>query len=45
MVIHPIHKFGTKELKDKYLEDLMKGEIIGCFGLTEPNVGSDPANM
>lgn len=45
LVIHPIHKFGTKELKDKYLPELMAGEAVGCFGLTEPNVGSDPSSM
>lgn len=45
LVIHPIHTFGTKEQKDKYLPGLISGEKVGCFGLTEPNSGSDPASM
>ena len=45
LVIHPIHTFGSKELKDKYLPKLMTGELIGCFGLTESDAGSDPASM
>ncbi|OCH93468.1 acyl-CoA dehydrogenase NM domain-like protein [Obba rivulosa] len=45
LVMHPINEYGTKEQKDKYLSRLAKGEIIGCFGLTEPNHGSDPASM
>ena len=40
-----IEEFGTKEQKDKYLEKAGKGELIGCFGLTEPNHGSDPGSM
>merc|ERR1719158_2110883 len=45
LVMHPIHEFGTEELKQKYLPRLATGEIVGCFGLTEPNAGSDPAGM
>ena len=45
LVMHPIYTFGTKEQKEKYLPKLAKGELIGCFGLTEPNHGSDPSSM
>ncbi len=45
LVMVPINEFGTEELKKKYLPKLAKGELIGCFGLTEPNHGSDPASM
>jgi glutaryl-CoA dehydrogenase len=45
LVMHPIYKFGTKEQKEKYLPELAKGNIVGCFGLTEPNHGSDPSSM
>jgi len=45
LVMHPINEFGTKEQKEKYLPDLAKGKIVGCFGLTEPNHGSDPSGM
>ncbi|GAA5947620.1 hypothetical protein JCM3765_001005 [Sporobolomyces pararoseus] len=45
LVMHPINAFGSKELKEKYLPKLAKGELIGCFGLTEPDHGSDPAGM
>lgn len=45
LVMHPIHKFGTQEQKEKYLPKLASGEFIGCFGLTEPDSGSDPAGM
>jgi butyryl-CoA dehydrogenase len=41
----PIFKYGTEEQKKKYLPKLTSGEWIGCFGLTEPNAGSDPASM
>ncbi len=45
LVIHPIHAYGSEEQKDKYLPGLVSGELIGCFGLTEPDAGSDPAGM
>ncbi|WP_321396186.1 acyl-CoA dehydrogenase [Emcibacter sp.] len=45
LVMHPIHEFGTEEQKQKYLPKLATGEYVGCFGLTEPNAGSDPAGM
>ena len=45
LVIHPIEKFGNDHIKNKYLSRLYSGESIGCFGLTEPNSGSDPASL
>ena len=45
LVIHPINEFGSKYQKDKYLTDLINGNKIGCFGLTESEAGSDPASM
>lgn len=45
LVMFPIDAFGTTEQKEKYLPKLASGEIIGCFGLTEPNHGSDPEGM
>ena len=45
LVMHPIHTFGTEEQRMKYLPKLASGEWVGCFGLTEPNSGSDPASM
>ncbi|CEQ41337.1 SPOSA6832_03033 [Sporobolomyces salmonicolor] len=45
LVMHPINAFGSEELKEKYLPRLAKGELVGCFGLTEPDHGSDPAGM
>lgn len=45
LVINPIEKFGSDELKKKYLDKLYLGNYIGCFGLTEPDAGSDPAGM
>ncbi|KAF8653310.1 hypothetical protein AX16_004010 [Volvariella volvacea WC 439] len=45
LVMHPINEFGTDAQKEKYLPRLAKGEIVGAFGLTEPNHGSDPASM
>jgi len=45
LVMHPIYTFGTEEQKQKYLPKLATGEWIGCFGLTEPDHGSDPSGM
>lgn len=45
LVMYPIWKFGDEEQRKKYLPKLASGEIIGCFGLTEPNHGSDPGSM
>jgi len=45
LVMLPIYKFGSAEQKERFLPDLAKGNLIGCFGLTEPNHGSDPSNM
>ena len=45
LCMFPIHAFGSEEQKLKYLPRMAKGELIGCFGLTEPHGGSDPANM
>ena len=45
LVMYPIWKFGTEEQKMKYLPRLATGEIMGCFGLTEPNHGSNPGGM
>lgn len=45
LVMYPIYSFGSEEQKNKYLPGLAKGELIGCFGLTEPNHGSDPSGM
>jgi glutaryl-CoA dehydrogenase len=45
LVMHPIHEFGSEEQRRKYLPKLACGEWIGCFGLTEPDHGSDPAGM
>jgi len=45
LVMHPINKFGTEEQKQQYLPKLATGEYIGCFGLTEPDHGSDPGGM
>eukprot|EP00002_Diphylleia_rotans_P036241 TRINITY_DN796_c0_g1_i2.p1 TRINITY_DN796_c0_g1~~TRINITY_DN796_c0_g1_i2.p1 ORF type:complete len:424 (+),score=95.90 TRINITY_DN796_c0_g1_i2:68-1339(+) len=45
LVMHPIHAYGTEEHRQKYLPKLAKGELIGSFGLTEPDHGSDPAGM
>ncbi len=45
LVMHPINKFGSEAQKQKFLPGLATGELIGCFGLTEPDAGSDPAGM
>lgn len=45
LVMYPISVFGTEEQKERFLPKLATGEIIGCFGLTEPDHGSDPASM
>ena len=45
LVMYPIYKFGTEEQRQKYLPKLATGEWIGCFGLTEPDAGSDPGSM
>ena len=45
LVMYPIYRFGSEEQKQKYLPKLGSGEFIGCFGLTEPNHGSDPSSM
>ncbi len=45
LVMHPIFTYGTEAQKRKYLPKLASGEWVGCFGLTEPNHGSDPASM
>ena len=45
LVMHPIHAYGTEEQRRKYLPRLATGEIVGCFGLTEPDHGSDPGGM
>jgi glutaryl-CoA dehydrogenase len=45
LVMYPIWAFGTEAQKDKYLPKLRTGEWVGCFGLTEPDAGSDPASM
>jgi glutaryl-CoA dehydrogenase len=43
--MHPIYTYGTEAQRMKYLLKLASGEWVGCFGLTEPNSGSDPASM
>ncbi|QYX55373.1 acyl-CoA dehydrogenase [Roseovarius sp. SCSIO 43702] len=45
LVMYPIYAYGTEEQRQKYLPKLATGEFIGCFGLTEPDAGSDPAGM
>ena len=45
LVMYPIHAYGSAEQKAKYLPGLASGKLIGCFGLTEPDAGSDPAGM
>jgi glutaryl-CoA dehydrogenase len=45
LCMYPIHAFGTEEQKNKYLPDMAQGKLIGCFGLTEPDFGSNPGDM
>ena len=45
LVMYPIWKFGSDEQKEKFLPKLASGEMMGCFGLTEPDHGSDPGGM
>lgn len=45
LCMYPIHAYGSQEQKEKYLPRMARGEVIGCFGLTEPQGGSDPASM
>ncbi len=45
LVMHPIYAYGSEEQRKKYLPKLASGEMVGCFGLTEPDAGSDPGSM
>jgi len=45
LAMHPIHAYGTEEQREKYLPRMASGELVGCFGLTEPDHGSDPGGM
>ena len=45
LVCHPLEKFGSEDQKKEYLPDLIKGNTVGCFGLTESEAGSDPSSM
>ena len=45
LVMHPIYAYGTEDQRQKYLPKLASGELVGCFGLTEPDAGSDPSSM
>ena len=45
LVMYPIHAYGTEAQRQKWLPKLATGELVGCFGLTEPNHGSDPGGM
>jgi glutaryl-CoA dehydrogenase len=45
LVMYPIHAYGSEEQRRKYLPGLASGELVGCFGLTEPDAGSDPSGM
>ena len=45
LCMYPIHAFGSEEQRLRWLPDMAAGKVIGCFGLTEPHGGSDPANM
>ena len=45
LVMHPIYAYGSEDQRHRYLPKLASGEVVGCFGLTEPDAGSDPASM
>jgi glutaryl-CoA dehydrogenase len=45
LVMYPIHAYGSEAQREKYLPGLARGELVGCFGLTEPDAGSDPGGM
>ncbi|MDH3644018.1 MAG: acyl-CoA dehydrogenase family protein, partial [Gammaproteobacteria bacterium] len=45
LVMHPIHEYGNEDQRERYLPKLASGEWVGCFGLTEPDHGSDPGSM
>ena len=45
LVMHPIHAYGSEDQRERFLPGLSKGTLIGCFGLTEPDAGSDPGGM
>ena len=45
LVIYPVYAYGSEEQRRKYLPGLVSGDLVGCFGLTEPDAGSDPAGM
>ena len=45
LCMYPIHAYGSEEQRQRWLPDMAAGKVIGCFGLTEPHGGSDPANM
>lgn len=45
LVMYPIYKYGSEEQRQKYLPKLATGEMVGCFGLTEPDFGSNPSGM
>jgi glutaryl-CoA dehydrogenase len=45
LCMFPIHRFGTEEQKERWLPPMARGEVLGCFGLTEPDAGSDPGSM
>src|SRR6185295_1264728 len=45
LCMYPIHAFGSSEQKERWLPAMAKGKAIGCFGLTEPDAGSDPASL
>jgi glutaryl-CoA dehydrogenase len=45
LVMFPIHAFGSEQQRERYLPRLARGELVGCFGLTEPDAGSDPGSM